>query len=51
MELFALYFNLLSFYIELSVGFCITCILKKENLKLESFPPSGDLALDNIVEH
>ena len=48
MELVALYFNLLLFYIELSFGFWITGILKKENSKIESFQPSADLALDNI---
>ena len=48
MELLTLYFNLLIFYIELSIGFWITRILKKENPKIESFPPSADLALDNI---
>ena len=48
MELFVLYFNLLLFYIKLSIGFWITRILKKENLKIESFPLSTDLALDII---
>ena len=38
MELFALYFDLL-FYMELSIGFWITWILKKENPKIESFSP------------
>ena len=47
MELFALYFNLL-FYIELSFGFWITWIVKKENPKIESFQPSTDSALDNV---
>ena len=44
---FALYYNLL-FYIELSVGFWIRWILKKENPKMQLFQPLGDLALDNI---
>ena len=48
MELCALYFNLLSFYIELSIGFWIRRILKKENPKFELFPTSADLALDNV---
>ena len=47
MDLFALYFNLL-FYIELSFGFWITRILKKENPEIELFPPSADLTLDNM---
>ena len=34
MELFAMYFNSLLFYIELSIGFWITWILKKENPKI-----------------
>ena len=34
MELFARYFNV-SFYIELSSGFWITWMLKKENPKIE----------------
>ena len=42
MELFALYFNLLWFYIELSIVFWIKWILKKENTKIESFSPSAD---------
>ena len=46
MELFAL--NLLLFYIDLSFGFWITLILKKESTKIESLPPSADLALDGI---
>ena len=46
--LFTLYFNLLLFYIELSIGICITWIVKKENIKIESFPPLADLVLDNI---
>ena len=48
MELFALYFNLLLFYIELSFGFWITWILKKQNPKIELFPPLADLALNDI---
>ena len=48
MELFALYFNLLIYYIELSTGFWVTWILKKENPKLELFIPLADLAFDNI---
>ena len=47
MELFPLYVNLL-FHIELSTEFLITWILQKENPKIELFPPSADLALDNI---
>ena len=39
---------LLLFYIELSVEFWITWILKNENPKIESFPPSADLALEYI---
>ena len=50
MELFALFFNLL-FYIELSFEFLIMMVLKKENPKIESFPPSADLALDNAHTH
>ena len=46
--LFALYFNLILFYIELCFGFWITWILKTENPKIESFPPSADLILNNI---
>ena len=42
MELFALFFNLLLFYIELYKGFWIAWILKKENPKIESFPTSAD---------
>ena len=48
MELFALGFILLLFYIELSFQFCITWILQIENPKIESFLPSAELALDNI---
>ena len=48
MELYSLYFNLLLFYTELSLGFWITRILKKENPKIESFLPSANLVLDNI---
>ena len=48
MKLFALYFSLLLFYIKLSFGFWITWILKKENPKIELFPTSADLALDNM---
>ena len=48
MELFALHFNLSLFYIELSIGFWITWIFKKENMKIELFPSSVDLVLDNI---
>ena len=48
MELFALDFNLLLFYNEQSIGFWIMWILKKENPKIESLPPSANLALDNI---
>ena len=48
MELFALNFDLILFYIEISIGFWITWILKKENPKIESFPPSPNLVLDNI---
>ena len=48
MELFALYFDLLLFYIEFLIGFWITWILKKENPEIELFPPSIDFALDNI---
>ena len=48
MELFALYFNLLLFYNDLSIGVWITWILKKENPKIESLPPSDDMALDDI---
>ena len=48
MELFALYFDLSLFYIELSFGFLITRILSKDNPKIESFPPLDDLALDHI---
>ena len=47
MDSFALYFNLLSFYIVFSIGFWITYILKKENLKIELFQLLSDLALDN----
>ena len=50
MELFGQYFNLL-FYIQLSIGFLITWILNKENPKKESFPPSTDLALDDIYTY
>ena len=39
---------LLLFYTALSIGFWITWILKKENPKIESIPPSADLALGNI---
>ena len=56
MELFALYFNLLLFYIKLSFGFWIIFDViyiyilhgywKKENPKIESFPQSADLVLD-----
>ena len=49
MELFVLYFDLLLFYMEFSIGFWITWILKKENPKIESFPSSADLALDNNI--
>ena len=42
MKLFAQYFDLLLFYIALSFGFLITLILKKENPKIKSFPPSAD---------
>ena len=48
MELFALYFDILLFYIDPSIGFWITWILKKENPKIELFPPLADLALNNI---
>ena len=48
MELFAVYLNLLLFYIELFFGFRVTWILKKENPKIESFLPSADLASGNI---
>ena len=48
MELFALYFNLLLFYIELTFGFWITQILKKENPYIESFSPTVDMVLNNI---
>ena len=48
MELFALYFNILLVYVDFSIRFWITWTLKKENPKLESFPPSADLGLDNI---
>ena len=37
--------------IELLFGFWITWILKKENAKIESFPSSADLALNNIIIH
>ena len=47
-ELFAQYFNLLIFYIELSIGFWFTRILKQEDPEFESFPPSANLALDYI---
>ena len=47
MGLFALSFNLSSFYIELSIEFRMTWILKKENPKIELFPPSTEMALDN----
>ena len=43
-----MYFNLLLFYIEPSVGFWISWILMKENSKLEVFPTSADLTFDNI---
>ena len=36
------------FYVELSIGFWIIWTLEKENPKIESFPPSVDLALDNV---
>ena len=42
MELFAQFFNLLLFYINISVGFWITWILLKKNRK------ENRLALDNI---
>ena len=48
MELFALYFNLLLFFTELSIGFWITWILKKEDPKIELFLPLADLMLDKI---
>ena len=48
MEWFSLYFDLLLFYIDLSTGFWITWILKKENPRIELFPSLADLALDNI---
>ena len=48
MELFTQYFDLLLFYMEPCFGFWIKWILKKENPKIESFPPLADLALDNI---
>ena len=50
MEFFALHFNLLLFYIELSVEFWITWILQKENPIVESFLLSADLAFDNIYK-
>ena len=48
MKLFALNFDLLLIYIELSIGFWITRILKEKNTKIESFLPSADMTLDNI---
>ena len=48
MESFPLYFDLLWFYIEHSIGFWITWILKKENPNIGTFPQSADLALDYI---
>ena len=48
MEPFAQYFSLLLFYIELSNAFWITWILIIENPKIESFPLSADLVMDNI---
>ena len=45
MELFEMCFNLLLFYTELSIGFWITWILKRENPKIEPFPPATDLVL------
>ena len=44
MVLFVLYFNLLLFYIELFILLWIKWILKKENLKIELFPPSANSA-------
>ena len=41
-------FTYLLFYIQFPVEFWITWILKKENPKIESFPPSADLDLGYI---
>ena len=46
MKLFALYLDLLLFYTELFFGFWITWILKRENPKIELFPPSANMALE-----
>ena len=47
MELFALYFQILLFYIELF--WILNYVdIEEKNIKAESFPPSADLALDNI---
>ena len=50
MELFAFNFNLLLLllYVELSIWFPITWILKKVNYKIALFPSLTDLPLDYI---
>ena len=49
MELFALYFIIILHWLLFWILNYIDIV--KKNLKIESFPPLGDLVLDNIYIH